>query len=325
MRPDGRGVGWHGNRCEPELREGTAVLSAELRCFVIGPIGSDGSETRRNADVLLHAVIEPCIRQFNSNIDVMRADKIPDPGNINYQVLSEMLRADLVICDMTEQNANAFYELAVRHAFGRPCVHLFKHGEKLPFDLAMMRAVPYRLDDIVGSQAALRRAVEAAMSNKFVPDNPIFDVVRELREENDLKSLFSKDFGRGRISLLAYMNILFDEFLKSKIQGEMKVSFGSVKAFVVRLSKSKKVSLREIVVREPESDMDYEEYWSDIHQIASKHGIIAQNSGRSGDQLVKGHYIIIGATLVDQKKFIDEIKEKWNKGARGNVWDYELS
>jgi hypothetical protein len=83
----------------------------------------------------------------------IRADKIFDPGNITKQIIAYVLAAELVVCDLTSSNANTFYEMAIRHAFARPCVHLYPKAERIPFDVSTMRAVPYSLDDIEGSIA----------------------------------------------------------------------------------------------------------------------------------------------------------------------------
>jgi hypothetical protein len=57
----------------------------------------------------------------------------------------------LIVCeyavgDVTAANANVFYELGVRHAVRPGCtVPLFANQSRLPFDVASLRAMPYRL------------------------------------------------------------------------------------------------------------------------------------------------------------------------------------
>jgi len=72
------------------------------------------------------------------------------PGDINRQVIRLLATAPLVLCDLKERNANAYYELAIRHAVGLPCVHLLRQGEESsPFDVSTMRTVAYSASDIV--------------------------------------------------------------------------------------------------------------------------------------------------------------------------------
>jgi hypothetical protein len=35
-----------------------------------------------------------------------------------------LLEADLVIADLTTNNANVYYELSLRHAIGKPVIHM---------------------------------------------------------------------------------------------------------------------------------------------------------------------------------------------------------
>ena len=93
-------------------------------CFVIGPIGDPGSEIRRDADWLLKGIIKPVVAEYFPEYYVERADEISEPGSISSQVITRLLDAPLVIADMSRHNANAFYELAIRHMVGLPTVHM---------------------------------------------------------------------------------------------------------------------------------------------------------------------------------------------------------
>jgi hypothetical protein len=89
-------------------------------CFVIGPIGDAGTSTRTHADWLLKAIIQPVFATHFPDFRVERADQIAAPGSISSQVINRLWEAPLVIADMTLHNANAFYELAIRHAVRLP-------------------------------------------------------------------------------------------------------------------------------------------------------------------------------------------------------------
>jgi hypothetical protein len=84
-------------------------------CFVIGPIGDAGTEARTHADWLLNGIIRPVFQVHFPDYLVQRADEIKAPGDINSQIINRLMSAALVIADMSMHNANAFYELAVRH------------------------------------------------------------------------------------------------------------------------------------------------------------------------------------------------------------------
>lgn len=110
-------------------------------CFVISPIGDDGSDTRINADDVFDLLIEPALEPFGFN--VIRADKIKRPSVITTEIIKMVQESTLCIIDLTEHNANVFYECGRRHENGKPFIQLIKKGEKLPFDLSGIRTIHY--------------------------------------------------------------------------------------------------------------------------------------------------------------------------------------
>ncbi len=113
------------------------------RCFVISPIGSEGSQIREHADDVFDYIIKPAMEECN--IQAFRSDHLQEPGKITEQMFREILTDDLSIAVLTGHNANVFYELAVAHAAGRPVIVLLEKGESLPFDIRDLRCVYYDL------------------------------------------------------------------------------------------------------------------------------------------------------------------------------------
>ena len=92
-------------------------------CFVICPIGEEGTDIRERSDEILDEVITPAVTECGYESPV-RADKISIPGIITSQIIQQIIDADLVIADLTKHNANVFYELAVRHCVQKPVILL---------------------------------------------------------------------------------------------------------------------------------------------------------------------------------------------------------
>ncbi|MFE9690212.1 hypothetical protein [Micromonospora sp. NPDC005806] len=131
-------------------------------CFVIAPIGPDGSETRRRSDQILNFVIRPVVAE--RGYVAVRGDEIERAGLITSQVLDRIIQNDLVIADLTDQNANVFYELAVRHALRKPFVQLMAKDQQLPFDVQGMRTILVDhtdLDSVHAAKEQLGRAIDA--------------------------------------------------------------------------------------------------------------------------------------------------------------------
>jgi len=59
-------------------------------CFVISPIGDEGTPTRKQADQLLHHIVEPAARECGYE-EVVRADKISSPGMITAQIIQHLV------------------------------------------------------------------------------------------------------------------------------------------------------------------------------------------------------------------------------------------
>ncbi|MGC1376012.1 MAG: hypothetical protein WA821_07320 [Anaerolineales bacterium] len=113
----------------------------QKKCFMIGPIGSGGTDLRANSDKLF----EVCRFVFASEYAVFRADHIPEQGMITNQIIENLISSDIVIADLTGHNPNVFYELAIRHAADKPVVHLMEKKDfefrGLPFDLKQQRTI----------------------------------------------------------------------------------------------------------------------------------------------------------------------------------------
>ena len=137
-----------------------------LECFVISPIGEVGTHTRQRADTLLNEIIRPAAAEVG--FDVTRADEIAEPGRISRQILARLIGADVVVADLTDQNPNVFYELAIRHATERATIHLYEDASEIPFDVQDVRSVR------VGDHVTIAREAQRVLTDMLahVRENP---------------------------------------------------------------------------------------------------------------------------------------------------------
>ncbi len=156
-------------------------------CFVLMPFGKkpDAAGVQIDFDAVYHDFITPAVEA--AGLQPIRADEEMTGGIIHKPMFERLMLCEYAVADLTTANANVFYELGVRHAV-RPwsTVLLFAEGSRLPFDVAYLRAVPYRLSadgkpaDVDSIKADLtRRLVEA---KNAANDSPLytFDLIKSV-------------------------------------------------------------------------------------------------------------------------------------------------
>ncbi len=151
------------------------MTSKEL-CFVVGPIGAEGSDTRTHADWLYEGIIKPALAGFPEFGEPVRADKIAQPGMITTQVIEMLLEAKLVIADLSLLNPNAFYEIGIRHMAQKPIIHMQLKHEAPPFDVTGYRAIKFSIKhpaDLSAAQRELADQIRLAVSIEHKVENPV--------------------------------------------------------------------------------------------------------------------------------------------------------
>lgn len=116
------------------------------KCFVVSPIGAEGSEVRANSDKLFKYIIKPVCE--SCDFDPIRVDQLNDANSITQTIIEHLENADLVIADISGHNPNVFYEMGYRARTKKPMIHLKTKGENLPFDVNTIRTLDYDLTDL---------------------------------------------------------------------------------------------------------------------------------------------------------------------------------
>ncbi|WP_448124438.1 tetratricopeptide repeat-containing protein [Pseudomonas veronii] len=158
-------------------------------CFVVMGYGKKTEyETGRTLDLnaTYETIIEPAVTKCG--LRCVRADEIMQSGLIDVKMYDLLLRADLVIADISTGNVNAVYELGVRHAL-RPnsTIVMSEDKGKLYFDLNHISIFQYSHfgEDILGREArrateALGNLIESVMAAQEV-DSPVYTFLPRLR------------------------------------------------------------------------------------------------------------------------------------------------
>ena len=163
-----------------ESRESIAKV-----CFVDMPFGQKidpQSGIEIDFDQIYQQGIAPAVTE--AGLRCVRGDREQTGGIIHKAMFARLLLSEFVIADLTTANANVFYELGVRHA-AKPytTIPIFATIGGLPFDVNMVRAIPYDLENGKLTQAAavaLGKAVcervKAALEGPVAEDSPLFQL-----------------------------------------------------------------------------------------------------------------------------------------------------
>ncbi len=198
-------------------------------CFVLMPFGRKpaGAGLTVDFDAVYADLIAPAIAA--AGLEPLRADQELTGGIIHKPMFERLILSDFAVADLTAANANVFYELGLRHAV-RPASTLLLFAEgtgQLPFDVALLRALPYRLgaDGKPADSAAGREAIVARLreARDQPTDSPVFQLVEGFPDIQRLKT----DVFRDRVK--------YREEVKAKLAAARKQGAAAVKAVEMSL------------------------------------------------------------------------------------------
>ncbi|MGK7876501.1 MAG: SLATT domain-containing protein [Xenococcaceae cyanobacterium] len=162
--------------------------------FVVMPFGQKKGPDGRwiDFDSIYHNLIKPALEE--AGFKSFRADEESVSGDILTDMLQELLLADLVLADLSIDNANVFYELGVRHALRkRGLIHIQCGRAYMPYDIFNVRTLPYHCDEYgqpdpqnleKDKQAIVKMARATWESDRNRIHSPIFNLLDGLPEPN---------------------------------------------------------------------------------------------------------------------------------------------
>ncbi len=159
-------------------------------CFVDMPFGQKPdlkSGVIVDFDQIYNEAIKPAIEQCG--LEPLRGDEESTGGIIHSAMFARLLLSEFVVADLTLANANVFYELGIRHA-AKPftTVPILANVSTLPFDVALVRAVGYQLENgkltetsAQQLQTELAKRLRAAIDAVATNDSPLFQLFQNFR------------------------------------------------------------------------------------------------------------------------------------------------
>lgn len=245
-------------------------------CFVLMPFGKkrDAKNREIDFDLIYEQLIKSAIEA--AEMEAIRADEEMVGGIIHKPMFERLLMCDYAIADLTAANANVFYELGVRHA-SKPysTLSIFASDCTLPFDVQMLRAYPYGLDEkrIPNSVDKDRQNITRWLNEarKQTTDSPLYqffddlkphfiphektDVFREqVRYSNEAKKTLAQlRRDKNRVGLQEFENSLKTADTEGGILIDLFLSYRALEAWEEMIDLTKKMPEyleRSLMVRE---------------------------------------------------------------------------
>jgi hypothetical protein len=176
-----------GAAAEPEPAE----RADRKTCFVVMGFGEKVDfETGRklNLDASYQNIIEPAVQA--AGLECVRADAITHSGVIEVPLYDRLLKADVVVADLSTSNSGAFYQLGVRYGL-RPYTTILiceDGATSFPFDINHIIIRKYKhLGSDIGVREAKRfqkeltgAITEAVSRNPPATDSPVYTFLEDL-------------------------------------------------------------------------------------------------------------------------------------------------
>lgn len=161
-------------------------------CFTIMGFGkkTDFSTGKTfDLDKTYFNIIKPTVEKLG--YVSIRADEVQDSAIIDKSMYALLVKADLVIADITTLNPNALYELGIRHAARANHTIILKDKDgKIPFDLDHNRFLIYtHLGDDVGATEAVScqnrlKDIISTIEKIKIPDSPLFEYLPNIKQHS---------------------------------------------------------------------------------------------------------------------------------------------
>lgn len=105
-------------------------------CFVMMPFGEW-------FDKYYQHIYIPAIK--DAGFEPIRADELFATGTVVEQIWEQIRKSKVLLADLTDRNANVFYELGLAHAARKPVVFTAPCVDDVPFDLRHLRVIIYEI------------------------------------------------------------------------------------------------------------------------------------------------------------------------------------
>ncbi|MEO2212142.1 hypothetical protein ABGV40_14965 [Paenibacillus amylolyticus] len=142
---------------------------AELKtCFIVMPISNADGYDPGHFNRVYDYIIKPACAA--AGFKPSRADDTKHTNTIILDILDQIVKADMVLCDLSSKNPNVMYELGIRQAFNLPVVLIKDNATPRVFDTSALRDIEYdqtlRIDNVNTVVTRLTEALKETYRRK---------------------------------------------------------------------------------------------------------------------------------------------------------------
>ncbi len=191
------------------------------KCFVLMPIGKEGTAEYSNNMLVFKEIIKSCVDNSGYNIACYYLDLVSESGDIAKQGILALKDDTIVIADLRRRNPAVSYELGIRHTLGKRsilvCSSQFDHF----FYTIRHRAIEYKIDGTSNQEFydKLSSCIDDILINPEKSDNPVSDILGGINSIAGVQLLEREESGEIKV-ITSDKEIDFHRLVAAGIQYE---------------------------------------------------------------------------------------------------------
>jgi hypothetical protein len=143
--------------------------------FIIMPFSATNSCTENQWTEIFVEVFKPAMIENGYTCERSH----PETGSLIKSILKKIQDSFIVIADITDRNANVFYELGVRHSLSKRTIIVAQEAKHIPSDLNGYWTIIYNTtpSGVSKFKKDIKRIIKKIEKNPFESDNPVSDFI----------------------------------------------------------------------------------------------------------------------------------------------------
>jgi hypoxanthine phosphoribosyltransferase len=153
-----------------------------LEVFVLMPYGANGEysggvdESNFVFEEIICAGVNEATKDLEVAARIQREVDRNRAGSITRSLVNSLVKADIVVVDLTGRNPNVFFELGIRYGLRDKITILIAHEDtEVPFDIRGYRYIPYNAFRPTEVREQLAEFIREALTDRIYSDSLVFE------------------------------------------------------------------------------------------------------------------------------------------------------